>query len=221
MKKLIFISITAFIMLAFLFFSSCVKEENNEYPDVVASNDTVSGILKYKQPESTGGKVVAWPYGEATFKVIAGSTSVIASANVNADGTFTIVLPGTMWGGYLSSLANIAESQGGTVTATPNTVRFLSTIQYKVDYTFDGSARSINTNLYKLKADNSIEKSYFFNFYDMDGTFTGTSAYGNVFNWNFTKGWGFIESYVINTANNAFNSKSVSTIPAGTVWVNF
>jgi hypothetical protein len=53
----------------------------------------------------------------------------------------------------------------------------------------------------------------------MDGTMIGTGAYGNVFNWNFTKGWGVVESYVIN-ANNAFNSTSLNAVPAGTVWVN-
>lgn len=220
MKKLITISLSALLLIASLQFSGCVKEDNNEYPDVTAVNDTIYGTLKYKQPESTGGKIVAWPYGTATFKVIAGSSEVLSSAPVNADGTFMVVLPATVSGSYLSSLADVALSQNGSVLATPNTVRYLGTLQYKVDYTFDGSARTIITNLYKFKADNSIEKSYFFNFYDSDGTFAGTGAYGNVFNWNFTKGWGVVESYVINTTNNAFSSTSLNAVPAGTVWVN-
>lgn len=220
MKKLFTISISAFLLIASLHFSGCVKEDNNEYPDVTAVNDTVYGTLKYKQPESTGGKIVAWPYGEATFKVIAGSSAVIASAPVNADGTFMLILPATVSGIYLSSLADVAQSQNGNVVATPDIIRYLGLIQYKVDYTFEGTASTIITNLYKLKSDNTIEKSYFFNFYDMDGTFKGTAAYGNVFNWNFTKGWGVVESIVINT-NNAFSSTSMNAVPAGTVWVNF
>jgi len=221
MKKLIVITTSIFMVLASLIIGGCVKEENNQYPDVVANSDTISGILKYKQSEGEGGKIVAWPHGAATLKVIAGSSEAIASAPVNADGTFTVVLPGTMSGSFLSSLADIAVSQGGTVEATPNTVRFLNAIQYKVEYTNNGIASSINTNLYKLKADNSIDKSYFFNFYDSDGTFTGTATYGNVFNWTFNKGWGFVESYVISATGNAFNSKSVDAIPANAVWVNY
>ncbi len=220
MKKTIVITTLVFMVLASLIFGGCVKEENNQYPDVVATSDTISGILKYKQSDAEGGKIVAWPYGEATLKVIVGSTEVIASAQVNTEGSFTFILPGTLSGGYLSSLADEAFSQGGTVESTPNTVRFLSAIQYKVEYSKNGIASSVNANLYKLKADNSIEKSYFFNFYDMDGTFTGTATYGNVFNWTFSKGWGIVESYVISTTGNAFNSKSVNAIPAGTVWVN-
>jgi len=220
MKTLITISLSALILIAALNFSGCVKEENNEYPDVTAVNDTVYGTLKYKQPESTGGKIVAWPYGTATFKVIAGSSEVISTAPVNADGTFMVILPATVSGSYMSSLADVALSQNGSVVATPNTVRFLSTLQYKVDYSFEGTDKTIITNLYKLKSDNTVEKSYFFNFYDMDGTLKGTGAYGNVFNWNFIKGWGVVESYVINTTNNAFSSTSLNAVPAGTVWVN-
>ena len=81
-----------------------------------------------------------------------------------------VLRPATVSGSYLSSLADIALSQNGTVVATPNIVRYLGALLYKVDYTFDGTACTIITNLYKLKSDNSIEKSYFFNFYDSDST---------------------------------------------------
>jgi len=220
MKNLITYSIFAFLILTSQFFNGCVKETNNEYPDVIASNDTISGILKYKQPASSGGAVVAWPYGEATLTVSAGSSALLTTATVNADGTFTAILPGTVSGSYLISLADVAYSQSGTVNATPNTVRFLSTIQYLVNYTENGSPKSISVNLYTLKSDFSIAKSYYYNFYDMDGTFTGTSYGGNVFNWTFTKGWGMVENQVTNNTTKAFSSKSLGAAPAGAVWVN-
>ena len=219
MKTRLFL-LTVFFTLFTWMFSACVKENNEEYPDVIAENDTIRGTLKYKQPESTGGKIVAWPYGEAEFKVIAGSSTVLSTGKVNADGTFMVVLPGTVSGGFLSSMADAAASQGGTVTATPNTVRFLSTLQYKVYYTFDGTAKSINTNQYLLKSDQSIEKSYFYNFCDSKGTFTGNGSYGNIFNWSFDKGWSLVESVVINSATNAFNSRTITAAPSSAVWVN-
>jgi len=220
MKKRIVHSTIALTMIVSLLFTACVKEENNEFPDVTATNDTIYGTLKYKQPQSTGGIIVAWPYGAATFKVIADSSEVIASAPVNADGTFTVVLPGTMSGSFLSSLAHIAQSQGGTVAAAPNTTRFLSALQYKVEYSFDGNSEVISTNLYTLKSDNSIEKSYFYNFYDSDGTFAGTSYVGNIFNWTFAKGWGMVESNTTNSTTYTFNSNSISVLPPAAVWVN-
>ena len=220
MKKSISLFAAALLTVLSISLSSCLKEDNTEYPDVVATNDTIHGTLRYKQPESTGGAVVAWPYGEAKIKLIAGAFDVISEATVNADGTFSLVLPGKVSGGYLSSLQDIAYSQAGTVLATPNTVRVLTAFQYRVDYTFGNESKSMNTNLYLLKSDFTISKSYFFNFYDMDGTFAGTSYTGNVFNWNFKKGWGMIESVVTNTDGNIFSSKSVASAASGAVWVN-
>lgn len=195
----------------------CKKETNTEYPDVTATADTVSGVLKYRQADSA---VVSWPYGTATFKVIAGTNDVLASAAVNADGTFTLILPGKVAGGYLSSLTDVGNSQGGGIKTTPETTRFLGTIQYIVDYSKNGSAASIATNLFTIKTDQSVENSYFFNFYDRDGTFKGTATAGHIYNWEFTKGWGIVENSRIDDVSEAFNSRSVSEIPQNAVWVN-
>jgi len=199
--------------------SGCLKD-NNEYPDVTASADTIYGTLKYKETDTLGAIIVDWPFGTATFKAIAGLDDVLASATVNTDGTFMLILPGKVAGVFLSSLTDASDRQGGTIAVNPETIRFLSTIQYKVEYTDNGKASSINTNLYTLKPDFTVDKSYFFNFYDMDGSFVGTGSTGNVFNWTFTKGWGMVESYVIGSTSGAFNSRSVTTLPENAVWVN-
>ena len=218
MKKLILISTAACLIITPLFFNGCLKD--TKYPDIIAANDTIHGTLKYKQTDAEGGNIVAWPYGSAVFKAVAGSSDEIASAAVNADGTFTLVLPGTLWGGYLGNLTDVSNYQGGTLKATPSSVRFLSTIMYRVDYKDNGSAKTILTNLYTLKANNSVDKSYFYNFYDSDGTFAGTTSAGNVFNWSFKKGWGMVESYITNASLSLFSTKSVSTVPSNAVWVN-
>ena len=163
---------------------------------------------------------MAWPFGTATIKAYAGFNDVIASAAINADGTFLLILPATLSGSYLSSLTEVANTQGGTITALPETVRFLSAIQYKVEYSDNGTPNSFTTNLFTLKADLSVEKSYFYNFYDTDGTFAGTGTDGNIYNWTFTRGWGKVESFVISNSSNAFNSKSVTSIPTTAIWLN-
>lgn len=201
----------------------CLKDDgdNSEYPDVKASYDTVSGTLKYREALTSGGNIVAWPFGTATFKVIAGDNDVLASADVNADGSFTLILPETVKGKYLSAMADAASMQGGTVKAVPETVRLLSILQYKVEYSKNGQPASILTNLYTLNEDNTIIKSYFFNFYDSAGSFAGTGLAGNVFDWTFQKGWGKTESAVLNSTLRTFISKSVNEFPAEAVWVNY
>ena len=221
MKKRFEFSIAILLFIALVLINSCAKDNgtNSQYPDVTASADTIYGTLKYKPPTGTN-LVVDWPFGIATFKVIVGTNEVLTSATVNADGTFMLVLPATVSGSYLSSLAEIATTQGGTIKAAPETVRFLGELLYKVDYNENGAPNTMITNLFTLKSDFSIDKSYFYNFYDSDGTFTGTGTNGNVYDWLYTKGWGMVESYVISTSSDAFNSKSVDVAPSNAVWVN-
>lgn len=202
--------------------NGCAKDEgtNTAYPNVTAVADTIYGTLKYRQTDVAGTMVVAWPYGAATFKALVGSGDVLTSAPVNADGTFMLILPASVSGKYMASLAAEALRQGGTIMATPNTVRFLDYIQYKVEYTDNGAPTSCITSLYTLKADFSVDKSYYYNFYDLDGTFIGNGAAGYNYNWTFVKGWGMVESYKPSATSEAFNSKSISSIPASAVWVN-
>jgi hypothetical protein len=222
MKRLIEFSTATLLFIALLLTGSCAKDNgtNNQYPDITANADTIYGTLKYKPATGTN-LVVDWPFGTATFKIIVGVSDVLASAAVNADGTFMLVLPATVSGTYFSSLADVASTQGGSIKATPETIRILSALLYKVDYNDNGTPNTMTTNLYTLKSDFSIDKSYFYNFYDSEGTFTGTGTNGNVFDWTFTKGWGMVESFVISSSSEAFNSKSVDASPANAVWVNY
>jgi hypothetical protein len=223
MKRLINLTLAAGILIASICISGCLKDDgsNTNYPDVTAVADTIFGTLKYNQKIDGVNNVVNWPYGTATFKVMPDLNNVIAETTVNADGTFMLILPATISGNYLESLSGAAYMQGGSVVASPTTVRFMNAILYKVDYTDNGVSKSILTNLYTLKSDFSIDKSYFYNFYDSEGTFTGTGSTGNIFNWSFAKGWGKVETSVISATAGTFNSKSISAFPASAVWVNY
>jgi len=218
--KTSFLSMVVLLMASA--YSSCNTDNgtDTEYPDVTATEVTVTGMLKYRQSSSGASEVVNWPYGPATFKAILGADQVLASATVSADGSFTLVLPATVSGFYLNSLTAQANSQGGNVQATPETIRLLSTIQYKVDYTSNGTPMSFIANLHTLNADMTVAKSYFFNFYDREGTLTGTGNTGNTFDWTFIKGWGFVELYKINSTSDAFVSRSISALPATAFWLN-
>jgi hypothetical protein len=222
MKRLTNLLLAAICVITAILYSGCLKDNgsNTNHPDVTAVADTIFGTLKYNQKADGVNNVVDWPYGNATFKVIVETSDVLTSATVNADGTFMLIMPAKISGNYLSSLADAAYMQGGSVESTPNSVRFMNTLLYKVEYTDNAVAKSITTNLYTLKPDFSIDKSYFYNFYDSEGTFTGTASSGNIFNWTFTKGWGKVESYIINSSSDAFNSKSIGSFPENAVWVN-
>lgn len=201
--------------------TSCSKaEDNKEFPDVTSTEYTVAGTVKYKLPITGKDSVINWPYKAASIEAFLGVDDVICTGAVNSDGTFVLTLPATLSGSYFSSLAGVADKQGGTLKATPQTTRIMGSIQFRVNYSENGAAKSILVRLYKLKTDNSVDKSYFYNFYDSDGTFTGTGTSGNTFNWVFTKGWGLVESYVITAGSSAFSSKSVNNALPDTVWIN-
>ncbi len=220
-KFLSFSTILVFALAALLY--GCSKENGNaEFPDVTANENPVSGNLKHHYTLLPSGRdtVVDWPFGAAILEVSFGDTLLIASAIVTTTGSFQLVLPASIPGYYFSSMSGLASHQGGAVKATPETLRFMRTLQFKVHYTQGGTAKSMLVNLYKLKTDFSVDKSYHYNFCDSEGTFAGTGATGNVYNWSFTKGWGLVESYIINPGFQAYNSKSVSSAAAGAVWVN-
>lgn len=223
MKKLFNLSLFLLLMTMVALQSGCIKEgDNTEYPDVTASADTINGILKYKQTDTSGINVVDWPFATATIKALEGAAAEIATATVNADGSFKLVLPATLLGSYFISLAEVAAQQGGTITASPETVRLAGSTQFEVEYTDNGTAKSMRFSFCTLKADKSVDKLYFYNFYDMDGTFIGkgSGTAGNNFNWTFTKGWGLVENYTVNATTGAIDSKSVNAALPNAIWVN-
>lgn len=221
MKKLS-ILLSAFILIAILILQSgCLKEfTNNQYPDVTASSDTIYGILKYKQTDMNGTQIGPWLFGEAVINAVSGGNEVIASATVEGDGTFMLILPATVSGMYFTKLSDIAFQQGGTVKAAPENVKFLGTTQFRVEYTDSEKAKTISVSLTTRNADLSVNRSYYYNFYDLDGTFTGTGSTGSVFNWTFKKGWGMAESYVSNATTKAISSRTINSAPASAVWSN-
>ena len=222
MKKILILPAVFLMLTLSLLQIACTKDSgtNNEYPNVTANADTVHGIIKFRQTDTTGTTLLNWPFGPAMIRALVVETDELASATVNADGTFQLVLPASVPGKHLSSLAGEASSQGGSLKATPETIRFLDNIQYKVEYVNNGTPTSFIAGLHTLKTDMSIDKSYFFNFYDLDGIFQGTGTAGNTYNWTFTKGWGMVESYKISSTSSAMNSGSVSSIPSNALWMN-
>jgi hypothetical protein len=206
------------LLLTLLFSTSCFKDDNDEYPDVTVDPITVQGVLKYKQLNGSSYQLVDWPFGTATFKVQAGFSTVLSTGTVNADGTFSVAMPATVSGSLFTALSAVSDLQGGTVTATPATIRIFNNILFAVEYSDNGSVHKIYPGLHTLNADLSVKKSYFFNLYDGTGTFTGTGNGGSIFNWTFTKGWGMVESTVTDSNTGAFTSVTVSAAPAEAVW---
>lgn len=223
MKKLFSLTTAMLLVTILALQSGCVKDgDNTEFPDVTASADTINGILKYRFTDTSGIKVADWHFGTATIQALEGGYDVIATATVDTNGAFSLILPATLAGSYFTSLAEEASLQGGTITATPETVRFAGSTQFKVEYSENGTGKSMMVRQYTLKADKTADKIYYYNFYDMDGTFMGTGSgiTGNKFNWTFTKGWGMVENYYVSTTSTAIDSKSVSAASPNALWLN-
>lgn len=221
MKRKILLLFTFIPLLSVWLFTGCTKENtNNEYPDVTVDTVSISGIMKYKRSGSSGPEVVAWPFGEAVFDMKSGSMQVLATGTVLADGTFTLELPEKVSGSLLVALSSVTDAQGGNLEANPNTVRILSTIMFTVQYSENGVSKTLFPTLHTLNPDISVNKTYYYNLYDADGTFKGKGDGGNSYDWTFVKGWGLVESYITDTISGAFNSISVTEAPVEAFWSN-
>jgi hypothetical protein len=203
--------------------SGCKDEpSDNPLPDVTASYDTVYGTVKYKMVDNTGTRLVDWDFGPAMVRATAAGEN-IATAALSSDGTFMLVLPETVSGNYFTSMADYAQTLGGSIVISPQTLHFVNPIEFMVDYTDNGEAKHIAVKLSTFVLVNNkpvVSKLYTYNFYDQDGSFAGTDYYGNVFNWTFIKGWGMNESYGTSTSGSTTTSKSVNAAPADAVWAN-
>lgn len=220
MKKLLTFSVALILISIAILQTGCLDQTTDQFPDVTATAYSISGVVKYKMTDVDGTKLVNWQFGEGTVSAVVVGNTVMASTKLESDGTFVLELPASIPGTYFNSLSAIAAQQGGTIAATPEAVRLFGSTQFKVDYTSLGKPKSMYISLATLNTDFSVNRSYFFNFYDLDGTFIGKGTSGNVFNWTFTKGWGMVESYITNATTTTFNSRSITAAPANAVWAN-
>jgi len=221
MKKLS-VFYLSFMMSAFLVLQAGCGEdnENNQNPDVTASTDTISGVLKYRTTEGTVITLADWPFGPGMLRVVIGGENV-ASTALQSDGNFTVILPGTVKGSNFTNLSDFTITYGGTVKATPETAMYVGTTQFIVDYTENSIAKNMTISEVVLNHNNTIYRNYYHYFYDGDGSLSGTGTAGNTFNWVFSKGWGTVESYMSTTTPPyVISSKSVAAAPTNAVWIN-
>ncbi len=217
MKKLFILSAAFCIAATLLVQMGCSDDSNDPLPDVTAVADTIYGTVKLKQVVNNTIELVDWPYGPAMIRA-----GYIANTALSSDGTFMMILPQTVAGSNFMSMAEYASNQGGTCTPNPENTNFVETVQFTVDYTDNGYAKSMAVNLYLyvlMTNKPTVSKSYAYQFYDRDGTFAGISSFNKNYDWKFSKGWGMVESYFSISAD-AYATKSVSSAPAEAVWTN-
>ena len=217
MKKLFILSAAFCIAATLLVQMGCSDDSNDPLPDVTAVADTIYGTVKLKQVVNNTIELVDWPYGPAMIRA-----GYIANTALSSDGTFMMILPQTVAGSNFMSMAEYASIQGGTCTANPENTNFVETVQFTVDYTDNGYAKSMAVNLYLYVLMTNkpvVSKSYAYQFYDRDGTFTGTNSFNKVYDWRFSKGWGMVETYY-NTSAETYATKSVSSAPDEAIWTN-
>ena len=220
MKKLFILSSFFIVAALALLQSGCAKDpENIQNPDVTASADTIHGTLKYKLVDNGGIKLIDWPFGPGTLRVIIGGKNAGVFA-LQSNGNFVAILPSTVSGTGFTKLGDISIVYGGTVKVTPETVKYDNTTQFLVDYTDNNMAKSINVGLVTLNANNTTYRNYYYYFYDQDGSIAGTGTAGNMFNWTFTKGWGIVEANMSSDLSYMVSSKTVAAAPVNAIWTN-
>jgi hypothetical protein len=218
MKNLLAFTFAFLSILIIITQSGCKESGDTPLPDVTAAADTIHGNVKLKQVDANGIQLIDWHYGPAMVRA-----DKLADAALTSNGTFTLVLPKTVAGSNFMSMTEYAGIQGGTCVAKPDNANFVDMITFMVDYSDNDVAKTMEITLSKYELYNNkpvLSKSYFYNFYDRDGTFTGTSLYAKTFNWTFTKGWGMIEARVSSTTSYQVSSTSVNSAPADAIWTN-
>jgi len=220
MKKLLFLSLPFFLAAIVLMQTGCSNDdESNQNPDVTASSDTIYGTLKYKETGTSGIKLVNWPFGPAMLRAVIGGKTVATTA-LQSDGNFMVILPATVSGNYFTKMSDIAITYGGNIIVTPETVKYVNTTQFMVDYTENNTANSIVINQVILNSNLTIYRTYYYYFYDNEGSVVGKGTAGNTFNWIFIKGWGMVESDMSTGSTYIVSSKSVSAAAENAVWTN-
>ena len=220
MKKLYILSFPFILSAILLTQSGCnTDEENDPNPDVTAGTYTISGTLKYKQTNTSGTKLVDWPFGPGMLRAIIGGKNVAVEA-LQSDGKFTVILPGTVSGNEFTSLSDFAVIYGGTVNVTPETAKYVSSTHFMVDYTENNVAKSLDVSQVIFNNNFTTYRNYFYYFYDNQGTLTGEGTSGSTFNWTFTKGWGMVESDMSSDMTYIVSSKSVNAASENAVWSN-
>jgi len=223
MKKPLIIFFALLFSSVLILQSGCKDEpSDNPYPDVTAAYDTIYGTVKYKIVDTTGTRLTGWDFGPAIVRATVNGDN-IATAALSSGGSFELILPETVTGSYFTSMVDYAQTLGGSVVVSPEILHYVSPVIFMVDYTDNGEAKSveINQSTFVLISNKPVlNKSYAYNFYDQDGSFTGTDFYGNAFNWTFTKGWGIVESFITSTSGTGTTSKSVNAAPVDAIWTN-
>ncbi len=217
MKTLFGLCAVLFLTLTLSIQVGCKDVKDDTLPDVTASTFTINGTVKLKETDATGTRLVNWHYGPAMIRA-----GKLANAALTSDGNFTLILPATIKGSEFMTMNDFTAIQGGTCVAAPATTNFTGPVEFIVDYTDIGVAKTIPVGQYLYVLSNNkpvVSKSYTYNFYDRQGTYTGTSNFAKTFDWAFSKGWGTIESYY-SSAVSAYSSKSVTLVSAEAVWTN-
>ncbi len=213
-----------FITLVFAFtFIGCAKDnEPNTAVDgdaeIEATDFTITGTLKSTEYQLQGGyALVNWKNGKGKLYCSKGVDDNWAEAVVNADGTFTITLPGTI---LTSRLVQYIPIGGGSIQATPqlfwtNYVHPL--FQFVPD---DGDLMKAEFVDPKVIGDGTISspsKRFGFLFAGTNATVIGTSSNGQVtYNSSYKKGWN-VETYYDDT-NNVSQYAVVNALPDDVVW---
>lgn len=221
MQKLFFLAISIMLSAIIILQAGCTKDsEDDQNPDITASTDTISGVVKYKIVEGSIIKVFDWPFGPGMIRVVIGGETV-ANTALLSDGSFTVVLPGTVKGTNFTNLNDVAIIYGGTVKPSPEAAKYVGTTQFIVDYTDNSVAKNMTVSQVVLNFNNSVYRNYYHYFYDGDGSVTGTGTAGNIFNWTFNKGWGMVETNMsTGTSPYIISSKTVAYATGNAVWTN-
>ena len=209
--------------------SACSDDESNPTTttdkklEIVASPLTITGKLQTKTlaDDFTTWVLVPWANGAGKLVAALSVSDYIAEAEVSADGSFTITMPGTL------KSPNVVEyyDLGGGYTANP--AHFLTTLPIENFFFFPkDNPETPNINESEMytemispvlvnEADLSVIQRFGYIMTE-NATLKGTSTNGNVKqNSTYKKGWN-IDTWI--EVNGVSEHSVIETLPAKVVW---
>lgn len=189
--------------------------DQSETTEIVAEDYIITGTLKSRDYSEPGNpKFGIWKNGKGKIIATLGDELNVAEGVVEANGQFTITLPGKM---KASRLVKFYPLMGGSIVANPN--NFLTTLVHLI-FQFDADDNDPSKTKFvypRILKDNITPiRSFGYIYTGTDASLSGVSATGMIkYNSKYKKGWN-LEAW--QEINNITEYSVISELPQDAVW---
>ena len=177
------IALLAMFTIGLISCSDDSSTTNNISTDVVMPSKVITGKLMRKKYDALNETytMIAWDLGASKIKFSYSVTEDIATADLAADGSFSVTLPAKLSSEKFSS-PNLLFG----INSTPSNMKITTVpLIITVDYTQEGVPLSgmVKFQNFSDQTFTTIKSTYFIYGLDMDGTINGTNSFsGDTYN---------------------------------------